>query len=69
MLNVKGKKVELKTILKGLDPVEILEWAHLKMLRAFKFYHHRKFDKAFELLTEILTGIEEINENEEEVKN
>ena len=30
------------------------------------FYRQGKFDKAFELLTEVLTGIEEISENEEE---
>ena len=67
VLNVKAKKVELKTVLKGLDAIEILEWAHLKKLRAFKFYALKNFEKSFEILSEILSGLEEVNENEEEV--
>jgi len=52
--------------MKGLDVIEILEWANLKKLRALKFYNMKKYDKSFEILAEILSGIEEIDENEEE---
>lgn len=67
ILDSKSKKIELQIILKGLEGIEILEWAHLKKLRAFKFYNLKKYDKCFEILAEILSGIEEINENDEEV--
>lgn len=56
----------MKTVLKGLDSLEILEWGHLKKNRAFKLYNSKKYDKSFEILTEIISGMEEINENEDE---
>lgn len=60
----------LKTVLKGLDVSEVLEWAIFKKNRAFKLYLLKKYDKSFQILSEVLTGIEDIDENEdEEVEN
>ena len=67
LLPLNPQKIEINTVIKGLDAIEILEWANLKKLRAFKFYNLKKYDKSFEILREILSGIEEIDENEEEV--